>query len=107
MSSGLAFTPWAAAPIYGATKAALHSFSLSLRYEAAKLGVAVIEVVPPIVQTHLTGTVPPAGEPLAAFADGVLARIAAGEREVGYGSAEVRRLASREQLDAYFHQLNP
>ena len=107
VSSGLAFTPWAATPVYGATKAALHSFSLSLRYEAAKLGVDVIEVVPPIVQTYLTGTVPPAGEPLAAFADGVLARIAAGEREVGYGSAEVRRLASREQLDAYFQQLNP
>jgi uncharacterized oxidoreductase len=108
ISSGLAFTPWAAAPVYSATKAALHSFSMSLRYQAAQVGVTVVEIVPPIVQTDLASESGlPSGEPVAAFADGVLTRLAAGETEIGYGSAEVRRLASRPQLDAYFRQLNP
>ena len=108
VTSGLAFTAWAMAPVYCATKAALHSFTCSLRYEAAKLGVAVVEIVPPAVNTDLGGSGQHGhGEPLDAFTDGVLARIAAGELEVGYGSAETRRLASREQLDAYFQQLNP
>ena len=108
VSSGLAFTAWAAAPVYCATKAALHSFTQSLRYEAARLGVAVVEIIPPAVNTDLSGAGQHAhGEPVAAFADSVLARLAAGELEIGYGSAETRRLASREQLEAYFQQLNP
>ena len=108
VSSGLAFVPMALIPIYCATKAAIHSFTLSLRYEAAKLGVAVVELIPPAVQTNLGGPdVPPMGEPLDEFIDSVLARIAAGELEVGYGTAETRRVASRQDLDAYFHRLNP
>ena len=108
VSSGLAFAPLAATPVYCATKAALHSFTLSLRYQAAKLGVAVVEIIPPQVQTDLGGPgTYSGGEPVEAFADGVLARIAAGEQEVGYGISESWRLASREQHDAYFAQMNP
>ena len=67
-----------------------------------------MEIIPPLVQTDLGGPGAYAGGELAdAFADGVLVRIAAGEQEVGYGSSEFRRLANREQLDAYFQQLNP
>ena len=107
VSSGLAFSPFALMPVYCATKAALHSFTLSLRHEAGKLGVAVVEIVPPAVNTDLGGPgLHTFGEPVDAFADSVLARIAAGELEVGYGTAETRRLASREQLDAYFKQVN-
>jgi uncharacterized oxidoreductase len=108
VSSGLAFVPLAMVPVYCATKAAIHSFTLSLRYEVAKLGVAVVELIPPAVQTDLGGPgVPPMGEPLDEFIDSVLARIAAGEQEVGYGSAETRRVASRQELNAYFQRLNP
>ena len=107
VSSGLAFSPYALMPVYCATKAALHSFTLSLRHEAGKLGVAVVEIVPPAVNTDLGGAgLHTFGEPVDAFADSVLARIAAGELEVGYGTAETRRLASRQELDAYFQQVN-
>ena len=53
LSSGLAFTPIARAPIYCATKAALHSFSLSLRYQLRNTSIKVFEIVPPLVQSEL------------------------------------------------------
>jgi uncharacterized oxidoreductase len=53
VSSGLAFVPLVAAPTYNATKAAIHSYTLSLR-QALAGRVEVIELVPPAVQTGLT-----------------------------------------------------
>jgi len=53
VSSGLAFVPLVAAPTYSATKAALHSYTQSLR-EQLKGKVEVIELIPPGVQTDLT-----------------------------------------------------
>jgi uncharacterized oxidoreductase len=53
VSSGLAFLPLAATPTYCATKAALHSYSQSLRYQLRKTTVRVIELAPPAVATDL------------------------------------------------------
>ena len=53
VSSGLAFVPLAMTPTYSATKAALHSWSQSLRYQLRKTTVQVIEVAPPAVGTDL------------------------------------------------------
>ena len=53
ITSGLAFVPSAAVPIYCATKAALHSFSLSLRHQLRNTSVRVYEVAPPLVQSEL------------------------------------------------------
>jgi len=53
ITSGLAFTPLAFMPIYCATKAAMHSFSLSLRYQLAKTSIKVFELIPPTVDTDL------------------------------------------------------
>lgn len=53
VTSGLAFVPMAAAPIYCATKAAMHSFSLSLRHQLRNTTLKVFEVMPPIVDTEL------------------------------------------------------
>jgi len=53
ITSGLAFTPIAIMPIYCATKAAMHSFSLSLRHQLSKTTVKVFELIPPTVDTEL------------------------------------------------------
>jgi len=77
VSSGLAFVPFTGAPVYSATKAAIHSYTLSLR-EALKGKVELIELVPPAVQTGLTpGQESAKGYlPLAAFVDEVMALFA-------------------------------
>jgi uncharacterized oxidoreductase len=54
VSSGLAFVPLPAAPIYSATKAAIHSYTQSLRFQLEESGVDVIELMPPAVKTDLT-----------------------------------------------------
>lgn len=53
VSSGLAFVPLAATPTYSATKAAIHSYTLSLRRQLAGK-IDVVELAPPAVQTDLT-----------------------------------------------------
>ena len=53
VTSGLAFIPVMSVPVYCATKAGLHSFSMSLRSQLAGTNIRVFEIVPPIVQTEL------------------------------------------------------
>jgi uncharacterized oxidoreductase len=53
VSSGLAFTPMNATAVYCATKAAIHSYSMTSRYKLKDTNVKVVEIVPPWVQTDL------------------------------------------------------
>ena len=107
VTSGLAFAPLALAPVYSATKAALHSFTLSLRHDLTGSGVEVIELIPPAVNTDLGGAgLHTWGAPLDDFADAVVAGLGSGVSEVAYGTSERSRLASRDELDAMFARMN-
>jgi uncharacterized oxidoreductase len=55
VTSGLAYLPLAMTPTYCATKAAIHSYSLTLRYQLKGTKIEVLELVPPYVQTELMG----------------------------------------------------
>jgi len=68
VSSGLAFVPMAMTPTYSATKAALHSYTQSLRYQLKGSTTEVLELVPPYVQTDLmNGAEDPRAMPLKDF----------------------------------------
>ena len=54
VSSGLAYAPLTSAPIYSATKAAIHSYTTSLRFQLRDAGVHVVELMPPVVNTDMT-----------------------------------------------------
>jgi uncharacterized oxidoreductase len=55
VSSGLAFVPFPLAPTYSASKAFLHSYTQSLRFQLKDTPVEVLEIIPPYVQTELGG----------------------------------------------------
>ena len=107
ISSGLAFVPLAQMPIYCATKAALHSFTLSLRQQLLPASIKVIELIPPAVNTDLGGKgLHDNGVPLNEYADFAIASLGKDEVEIGYGFSDRARLASREQLDEMFRSMN-
>lgn len=106
VSSGLGFVPLARVPIYSATKAAMHSFTQSLRWQLAGTSVQVIEVIPPAVHTELGGTDHSFGVPLAEYADDVMQQLAAGHAEIAYGFSAKASQATRPELDGMFQALN-
>lgn len=103
VTSGLAFTPFVIAPIYSATKAALHSFTMSLRHQLSDTSIEVIEVAPPAVKTDFLDGLP--GEPLDAFADGIFKGLEEGKKEIGYGTSVNRLRMSRDEIDDYVEKM--
>lgn len=78
VTSGLAYVPLPVAPTYSATKAALHSYTDSLRVHLADTPVQVIELAPPLVRTTLMGNQDNEhGMPLEEFLDETMSLLAA------------------------------
>lgn len=110
VSSGLAFVPLAATPTYSATKAAIHSWSQSLRHQLKDTAVEVIEWAPPAVATELMPghAENPNAMPLADFTAESLALFEAG----GHDEILVERVkflsgaAGRGEYAAVFRTLN-
>jgi uncharacterized oxidoreductase len=109
VSSGLAFVPLAPTPTYCATKAAIHSYSMSLRYQLRETGVKVIEIAPPWVATELMGQVPddPRAMPLDEFIEETMRLLPGAVDEVLVQRVKPLRDAVSEGREyEFFQQLN-
>jgi uncharacterized oxidoreductase len=114
VSSGLAFLPLAMTPTYCATKAAIHSWSESLRYQLRDTKVEVLELIPPYVQTELMGqhqTQDPRAMPLADFITEVveILRTQPNAKEICVERVKpLRSIAEKGQAayDRFFETLN-
>ncbi len=102
VSSGSALVPFPISPVYSAAKAALHSFTQSLRVQMEGTNVTVIELIPPGVETPLFRSDEfakemkvPKGMDVGVFARQALAGIEAGKLEVRPGLANVLKIMSR------------
>jgi uncharacterized oxidoreductase len=107
VTSGLSFVPLANVPVYCATKAALHSFTLSLRYQLKDTPIKVVEIIPPAVDTDLGGVgLHTFGVPLDEFADFVFEHLKTEQNEIAFGTAQKSSQASREELNGIFEFMN-
>ena len=102
VSSSAALIPFPISPVYSAAKAALHSFTESLRVQMAFTGVTVIELIPPAVETPLyrdetlaTEMKLPKGMDVEVFVKKAIAGIEAGKLEVRPGLANAMKILSR------------
>jgi uncharacterized oxidoreductase len=102
VSSGLAFVPMAMTPTYCATKAALHSYTQSLRYQLKGSTTQVLELIPPYVATELmNGASDPRAMPLEAFIAEVMAIIKAQPQVTEICVENVKRLRFAAESGAY------
>jgi uncharacterized oxidoreductase len=101
VSSGLAFVPLPIAPVYCATKAAIHSFTQSLRVQLDGTSVTVVELAPPAVETPLLRgefaeeMKRQKGMDVKVFARSAIAGIEAGKLEIRPGLSNVLKAMSR------------
>jgi uncharacterized oxidoreductase len=110
VSSGLAFVPLTMFPIYSATKAAIHSFTKSLRHQLRGTSIKVFEVIPPTVHdTELKGKPMEKAEwsvSSSEVAEGVVKGMEADEYEIAIGASKRWTSSSKAELDQAFSTIN-
>jgi uncharacterized oxidoreductase len=107
VTSGLSFVPLTKTPVYSATKAFFHSFTLSLRQLVRSKNIEVIEMIPPALNTDLGGkgkhdSAPPVSD----FIEAIFAQLKEGKTELTYGFSEMMAKAAPEDLKKAFAKLN-
>jgi uncharacterized oxidoreductase len=112
VTSGLGFIPSAAFPVYCATKAALHSFSWTLRHQLRGTSIRVFEIIPPMVRSEMNMTSrisrgqQHGGLDPQVVADATLQAMADDAYDVAVGDAQRLVLASRTEPEAAFRGMN-
>jgi uncharacterized oxidoreductase len=110
VGSGLGFVPLAMFPVYCATKAAIHSFCMSLRHQLRDTPIKVFEVIPPTVHdTELKGKPIPKTDysiSAAEMGDAIMEGFGANQYEIGAGPSRNWLSASKSDLDKAFQGMN-
>ena len=107
VSSGLAFTPLTKVPVYCATKAFIHSFTLSLRHLLKSKNIEVIELIPPALNTDLGGKgIHDFAPPVSGFIETVFDQLKEGKPEITFGFSEAMLKAGPDELKKSFLRMN-
>ena len=107
VTSGLSFVPLTRMPVYSASKAFFHSFTLSLRHALKPKNIEVIEVIPPALNTDLGGKgLHNSAPPVAEFIEAVFIQLKQGKTEITYGFSEAMAKAGPEDLQKAFNRMN-
>jgi uncharacterized oxidoreductase len=108
VTSGLSFVPLTKVPVYSATKAFFHSFTLSLRQLIKSRNIEVIELIPPALNTDLGGKgLHDQAPPVSEFIDSIFSQLKEGKTELTFGFSEVMTRAGPEDLKKAFERMNP
>jgi uncharacterized oxidoreductase len=108
VTSGLAFVQLTKVPVYCATKAFFHSFTLSMQHLLKEKNIEVIEMVPPALNTDLGGVgLHVEHPPVSAFVDSVFEQMKEGKTQLTFGFSEVMANASPEVISETFKRMNP
>ncbi len=107
VTSGLSFVPLTKTPVYSATKAFLHSFTLSLRQLLKSKNIEVIELIPPALNTDLGGKgLHDHAPPVSDFIDSIFEQLKQGKTELTFGFSEAMVKAGPEDLQKTFVRMN-
>ena len=107
VTSGLSFVPLIKVPVYSATKAFFHSFTLSLRALLQPKGIEVIEIIPPALNTDLGGKgLHDQAPPVSEFIESVFAQLKEGKNELTFGFSDNMVKAGPEDLKKAFARMN-
>lgn len=107
ITSGLSFAPMIAVPVYCATKAFFHSFTISLRQLTKAADIEVIEVIPPGLNTDLGGKgIHNYAPPVSEFIESVFEQLKQGKIEITYGYTEALTRSGPEELQKVFNRMN-
>lgn len=106
-TSGLSFVPLAQMPVYCASKAFFHSFTLSLRHLLKSKNIEVIEMIPPAFNTDLGGKgLHSNAPPVSDFIEDVFIQLKQGKSELTSGFSESMAKAGPEDLQKAFDRMN-
>ena len=107
ITSGLAFVPLIKVPVYSATKAFFHSFTLSTKQLLKSRNIEVIEIIPPALNTDLGGKgIHNSAPPVSSFIDAVFEQLNAGKTEITFGFSDLMVKAGPEELHSTFSRMN-
>lgn len=108
VTSGLAFVQLSKVPVYCATKAFFHSFTLSLRHMLKSKNIEVIEMIPPALNTDLGGKGLHDGQPpVSDFVNAVFQQMKEDKTELTFGFSEVMANATPDIIKAAYNRMNP